>query len=91
MSSLKRLITEVHRRSLWQVLAIYIGAAWACFELIDTVTDRLGLPTWLPGLAIVLFLLALPVVLATAFIRDDGGSGSAAQPTQPAAPARTAR
>lgn len=52
------------------MLLIYVGAAWACFELIDTVTDRLGLPIWLPGLAIVLFLLALPVVVATAFIKD---------------------
>ena len=50
MSSLKRLIGEIHHRSLWQVLLIYVGAAWACFELIDTVTDRLGLPAWLPGL-----------------------------------------
>ena len=77
MPSLKRLISELHRRSLWQVLMIYVGAAWACFELIDTVTDRLGLPAWLPGLAIVLFLLALPVVLATAFVResDEGGEG----------------
>jgi TolB-like protein/tetratricopeptide (TPR) repeat protein len=72
VSSLKRLIAEIHRRSLWQVLMIYVGAAWACFELIDAVTDRLGLPAWLPGLAIVLFLLALPIVLATAFVRDDG-------------------
>ena len=72
MSSLRRLISEIHHRSLWQVVLIYVGAAWACFELIETVTERLGLPVWLPGLAIVLFLLALPVVLATAFVREDG-------------------
>ena len=50
MSSLKQFIQEIHRRSLWQVLLIYIGAGWACFELIDAVTNRLGLPAWLPGL-----------------------------------------
>lgn len=49
MSRLKRLISEIHRRSLWQVLLIYIGADWACFELIDAVSERLSLPTWLPG------------------------------------------
>jgi TolB-like protein len=70
MSRLKRLISEIHRRSLWQVLLIYVGAAWACFELIDAVTARLGLPPWLPGLAIVLFLLGLPLVVATAFVRE---------------------
>jgi serine/threonine-protein kinase len=71
MSRLKRLIHEIHRRSLWQVLLIYIGAAWACFELIDAVTERLGLPAWLPGLAIVLFLLGLPFVVATALVREE--------------------
>ena len=33
MSKLKKLITEIHHRSLWQVLLIYVGAGWACFEL----------------------------------------------------------
>ena len=55
MSKLKKLITEIHHRSLWQVLLIYVGAAWACFELIDTVTERPGLPVWLPALAVVFF------------------------------------
>jgi TolB-like protein/Tfp pilus assembly protein PilF len=81
MSRLKRLIVEVHRRSLWQVLLIYVGAAWACFELIDTVTDRLALPPWLPGLAIVLFLLALPIVVATALIQDGGPTTTISDPT----------
>jgi len=26
MSKLKKLITEIHHRSLWQVLLIYVGA-----------------------------------------------------------------
>ncbi len=29
MSGLKRLIHEIHRRSLWQVLPIYVAASWA--------------------------------------------------------------
>jgi TolB-like protein/Flp pilus assembly protein TadD len=73
MSHLKRLIVEIHRRSLWQVLLIYIGGTWVCYEIIDTITDRLALPEWLPVLAIVLFLLGLPVVLATAFVREEAG------------------
>jgi hypothetical protein len=28
MTQLKRLIHEVHRRSLWQVFAIYAAVAW---------------------------------------------------------------
>lgn len=68
MSRLKRLILEIHHRSLWQVLLIYVGGAWICYEIIDTLTDRLTLPEWLPALAIILFLIGLPVVLATAFV-----------------------
>ena len=71
MPDFKRLIVEIHRRSLWQVVAIYIGGAWACYEIIDTVTDRLALPVWLPVLAIIFFLLGLPFVLATAFVREE--------------------
>jgi tetratricopeptide (TPR) repeat protein len=70
MSRLKRLIVEIHHRSLWQVLLIYVGGAWICYEIIDTITDRLALPEWLPVLAIILFLIGLPVVLATAFVGE---------------------
>jgi serine/threonine-protein kinase len=52
------------------VLLIYVGAAWACFELIDAVTERFGLPEWLPALAVVLFLLGLPFVVATACVHE---------------------
>ena len=70
MSRFKRVILEIHRRSLWQVVAIYIGGAWCCYEIIDTITDRLALPEWLPVLAIILFLIGLPIVLATAFVHE---------------------
>ena len=32
MSKFKKLITEIHHRSLWQVLLIYIGAGWVVFQ-----------------------------------------------------------
>jgi TolB-like protein len=81
MNPLKGLILEIHRRSLWQVLLIYVGGAWVCYEIIDTITDRLALPEWLPVLAIILFLIGLPVVLGTAFVREEAVDFSA-----PAAP-----
>ena len=33
---LKRLIHEIHRRSLLQVLGIYIFASWAVLQVVDT-------------------------------------------------------
>ena len=70
MRSLRQLISEVHRRSLWQVLAIYVFAAWIGFEVIQTLTEGLDLPGWFPAFALVLFIVGLPIVLATAFIQE---------------------
>ncbi|NIM51774.1 MAG: tetratricopeptide repeat protein [Gemmatimonadales bacterium] len=85
MNRLKQFITEIHRRSLWQVLLIYVGGAWVCYEIIDTITDRLALPEWLPVLAIILFLIGLPVVLATAFVGEVEAPSRAPTKAEPAA------
>lgn len=68
--SLKRLIQEIHRRSLWQVLGIYLVGAWIAFEVTQTLTEGLGLPDWFPPLALVLLIVGLPIVLATAFVQE---------------------
>ena len=70
MAGLKGLIHEIHRRSLWQVLLIYAGASWLVFEAVQTFTEGLGLPGWFPAFALVLLLVGLPIVLATAFVQE---------------------
>src|SRR5687767_3164100 len=70
MLGIKRLIHEIHRRSLWQVLGVYSLGAWLVYQVIGTLYDTLGLPEWVPGAAIVLFLVGLPIVLATAFVQE---------------------
>ncbi len=70
MSGLKRLIHEIHRRSLWQVLGIYIAVSWAVFQVVQTLTEGLGLPDWVPPYAFVLLLIGFPIVLATAFVQE---------------------
>ncbi len=72
---MKNLIHEIHRRSLWQVLGIYLAASWIVLQVIDVLGNNFGLPEWVPPFALVLLLLGLPVVLATAFIQEGvGGS-----------------
>jgi TolB-like protein/Tfp pilus assembly protein PilF len=73
MSRLKQLIHEVHRRSLWQVLGIYVVGAWIGYEVIQGLTEGMGLPAWFPSLAVVLFIIGLPIVLATAFVQEGVG------------------
>jgi eukaryotic-like serine/threonine-protein kinase len=85
MQRLRQLVVEAHRRSLWQVLGIYIFGAWAVYEIIAEITDRIGLPDWVPGFAIVLFLIGLPIVLATAFVQEGlPGQPPKAPQTRPA-------
>lgn len=75
MSHLKRLIAEIHRRSLWQVLGIYLAGAWVALQVVREVTLTLHLPDWVPPLAFVLLVIGLPIVLATAFVQEGGPLG----------------
>ena len=84
MTRLRQLIYEIHRRSLWQVLAIYLAASWVVLQVVDTFAGALQLPDWAPSFALFLLLIGLPFVLATAFIQE--GMGGSAR-TEPAAPA----
>jgi tetratricopeptide (TPR) repeat protein len=77
MHRLKRLIREVHRRSLWQVLAVFLAAAWGVLQFVDFLTVRAGLPDWTPSMALVVLALGLPIVLGTAFVQE--GVGGAAR------------
>ncbi len=81
MSGFKRLIHEIHRRSLWQVLLIYVGASWVVLEAADVMVSRLALPEWVYGAAIVLLLVGLPIVLGTAFVQEGLSAAPRHDPT----------
>ena len=86
MERLRQLIREVHRRSLWQVLGIYLVASWAVLQVVDTLVGTLGLSEWFPPLALALLLVGLPIVLATAFVQEGGPGREASDPDPAAAP-----
>ncbi|UCC71590.1 MAG: hypothetical protein JSV86_14535 [Gemmatimonadota bacterium] len=90
MSRLKRFIVEIHRRSLWQVMTIYLGASWAVLEASDQVIERYLLPEWVYPTEILLLLVGLPLVLATAFVREERepAAVSGARPSAAAEPER---
>ena len=72
MERLRQLIHEIHRRSLWQVLGIYLVASWGVLSVVDTAGGALGLPDWFDPVALALLVLGLPIVLATAFVQEGG-------------------
>ena len=75
---MKHLLKETHRRSIWQVLAVYVGVSWAVLQVVDVLTQNMGLPPWVFPFALVLLLIGLPVMLATAIIQ--GREGRVNQP-----------
>jgi TolB-like protein/Flp pilus assembly protein TadD len=79
MSRLKNLIHEIHHRSLWQVLGIYVVGSWFVLQVVDTMVGALKLPDWAPPIALILLIIGLPVVLATAFVQE-GTARSAPEP-----------
>jgi len=75
MDGFRKLIGELHRRSIWQVLAIYLAGSWIALQVVETLAETLDLPEWAPGLAFTLLVVGLPIVLATAFVQEGRGFG----------------
>lgn len=76
---MKSLIHEIHRRSLWQVLGIYLAASWIALQVVETLAESMTLPDWVQGFAVILLVVGLPVVLATAFVQEGVGRRPVAQ------------
>ncbi len=79
---MKRFLHEIHRRSLWQVLGVYIAASWVALQVVNEIGDAVGLPQWVAGGALVLLVIGFPIVIATAFVQH-GGSPGAVSPSAP--------
>ena len=95
---MKKLIHEIHRRSLWQVLGLYLAGSWVVLQVVDQLVQSAGLPDWVPALALVLLLIGFPMVLATAFVQegmpgqgdDDAEAASVADPAESSEPVHVA-
>jgi tetratricopeptide (TPR) repeat protein len=77
MNRIRQLIGEIHRRSLWQVLSIYLVGSWVALQVVETITESAGLPDWVQPFALILLTVGLPVVMATAVVQEGvSGKGS---------------
>lgn len=66
---IRKLAREIHRRSVWQVLTVYLGLSWITLQTVAFATRSVGLPLWTPAMATILLLIGLPVVIATAVVQ----------------------
>ncbi len=69
MTDQPRLTEALRRRSLWQVLLVYLGASYAILEGVDLFIDH-GLPDWFFSVALVLLIVGLPIILTTALVQQ---------------------
>ncbi|MFV1987739.1 MAG: hypothetical protein ACC682_10675 [Gemmatimonadota bacterium] len=75
MPSLKRLIHEIHRRSLWQVIGIYLAGAWVALQVVEQLAEAAGMPEWVRPLMLAFLMVGFPIVVATAFVQVGLGHG----------------
>lgn len=78
---MKKLIREMHRRSLWQVLGIYLAGSWVALEVTAQIAGTLALPEWVAPFTVVLLVIGFPIVMATAFVQE--GMGRSSEPAAP--------
>ncbi|UCC72134.1 MAG: hypothetical protein JSV86_17465 [Gemmatimonadota bacterium] len=74
----------IRRAHLTRVLAVYLGGSYALLELMDIFTDQLGLPDWFFRGALILLLIGLPIVVATAIVQGRRRRMAAVGPPAPA-------
>jgi tetratricopeptide (TPR) repeat protein len=78
MKSFEQFVREIHRRSVWQVMGVFLAASWGVLQVVEVLTETAGLPDWTPTMALVLLLLGLPMCIATAFVQGAPPDGSPA-------------
>ena len=82
MSGPMNLLSGLKERSVWQVLAVYLGVSWVALQVVDLLKQNMGLPDWVFPFAIVLLVIGLPVILATAMLQGRPGSAADVAPAE---------
>jgi tetratricopeptide (TPR) repeat protein len=68
MSRTRRLVDEIHDRSLWQIAGVYLGFAWIALQVTDHFVTNYLLPEWVYHTSLLLLVGGLPLVVATAIV-----------------------
>ena len=66
---------STHGNSLWKVLGLYGAGSWVVLQVIDVLAQNAGLPAWIFTLALILLIIGLPIVGATAYLNGIGRKG----------------
>ncbi len=62
--------SRIRHARVVRLLAVYLAASWAILQVTDLFIDRFGVPEWIAPTALVLLLVGLVVLLATAWVQS---------------------
>lgn len=76
------------KSATWKVLGVYTAGSWVVLQAVDLLADNIGLPSWVFTSALILLIIGLPIVGATAYLHglrpsrgESGGSAPARRGT----------
>lgn len=64
------LLSEFKRRGVFQIAALYVGAAWLILQVVDLLIDRGALPDSAFAVTITVLTIGFPIALILAYIYD---------------------
>lgn len=64
------LLDRLKRARVVQVLAVYLGASWVVLQIADVLAEALSLPDWILPVCVLLLLVGVIIILATAWIQS---------------------
>lgn len=70
MTRFNKFWTEIKRRKVFRVLAMYAATAFIILEASDIILPRLGLPDWTVTFIIVLMIIGFPITAIVSWIFD---------------------
>ncbi len=70
MSNPPSLWDRIKQARLVRIIAFYLGASWVVLQVASTVVDAFKLPDWVLPTAIILMLVGLVVIVATAWVQS---------------------
>lgn len=85
------IISEIKRRKVGQVAAVYLIVAWLIAQVIDVVNDPLNLPPWFATVVLVLIGVGFPIAVIFAWVFDITPDGVTRTPEDAAATASPGR
>ncbi len=63
------LIKRVRQARIVQAFLVYLGASWVVLQIADVMQEAVGLPQWAMGLVLLLLIIGLVIILATAWVQ----------------------